>query len=347
MTQLISITRLENWFDLEPFIVGGIATILAWVFYYFFLKTISAQRHFNLRKRFQSLVVLFGMFSLLSIAYWSIKYFHAEEIEHAKFYFYWAVVTVYVGAFVVIRMAQICLYLYLFFSHLKVGVPRLIANSFTFLFATVLLIWLTSEIFNFNVTHLIATSAIFSVILGLALQDTLGNLFSGFALQIDRPYSIGDWVEVGSGGQQWIGQIQEINWRATLLMSFMDEMISIPNKTMAQSHVIILSNEKGSARCSQQYRLNFDVELEQAKAILLKVFNSSSGVSQSPGPRLLITDMTESWVTLKVFFTLSDYSLRYRVADELYQKALGELQKHQVKMGFSKIQLMPTTISQE
>lgn len=339
MNQLISLSRLENWFDLEPFIVGGVVTLLAWILYYFFLKTISTQRHFNLRQRFQNLLISFAIFSSLALVYWIVKFYHGREPDFAKFFFYWAVVTVYVGAFAVIRMAQICLYLYLFFSHLKVGVPRLIANSFTFLFATVLMGWLTSEVFNFNVTHLIATSAIFSVVLGLALQDTLGNLFSGFALQIDRPYSIGDWVEVGSGGQQWMGQIQEINWRATLLLSFTDELISIPNKTMAQSHVLVLSNEKGSARCSHQYRLNFGADIEQAKKIITDVYNSTKGVSHNLPPRILITDMTDSWIVVKIFYTLEDYAMRYRVGDELYQRTVGELQRAQVKMGFPRIQL--------
>lgn len=340
MSNLISLSRLENWFDFEPFVVGGVVAILAWAFYFLFLKNISEQRHHNLRKRFRSFATMLAIFALLSLVYWVLKTNEILANEWNRIFIYWAILTVYMGAFAVIRLAQICLYLYLFFSHLKVGVPRLIANSFTFLFAVILLGWMTSEIFAFNVTHLLATSAIFSVVLGLALQDTLGNLISGFALQIDRPYSIGDWVEVNSAGQKWVGQIQEITWRATMLVSFSEELVLIPNKNMAQSQVLILSHQRGSARCHHLYRFDFKADSEIAKNVLLAIYLQHGAVLKDPPPRILITELAESYLVMKVFFSVSEFALKYRIGDELYRQALAELKVKKLSLAVAKMQLI-------
>lgn len=65
----------------------------------------------------------------------------------------------------------------------------------------------------------------FSLILGLALQDTLGNLFAGVALQLDKPYEIGDWIEISPRAQVWVGQVEEISWRATTMIGLFDELL--------------------------------------------------------------------------------------------------------------------------
>ena len=69
------------------------------------------------------------------------------------------------------------------------------------------------------------------------MQDTLGNLFAGVALQFDKPYEIGDWIEIHNSGQKWVGQIYEITWRATLLIGFVEEFITVPNRVMGQSEI--------------------------------------------------------------------------------------------------------------
>ncbi|MEP6783322.1 MAG: mechanosensitive ion channel domain-containing protein, partial [Acidobacteriota bacterium] len=61
--------------------------------------------------------------------------------------------------------------------------------------------------------QLLTTSAVGAVVVGFALQDTLGNLFSGLAIQIEKPFRVGHWVQIGERE----GQVQEITWRATKL----------------------------------------------------------------------------------------------------------------------------------
>ena len=91
------------------------------------------------------------------------------------------------SAIVFIKVTRILVFEYLYLSHMTVEFPLLLVNMFTLLLSIAVATWFAAEIFGVRLTPLLATSAVFSLVLGLALQDTLGNLFSGIALQFDPP----------------------------------------------------------------------------------------------------------------------------------------------------------------
>ena len=92
----------------------------------------------------------------------------------------------------------------------RIDAPTLIRNIFTIVAFTVLFLIAFTFLFpGVNLGALFTTSAIFGVILGLALQDTLGNFFAGISLQADRPFQVGDVITVGA--QRHTGVIEEIN----------------------------------------------------------------------------------------------------------------------------------------
>ena len=89
--------------------------------------------------------------------------------------------------------------------------------------------------FGVSVTGLVATSGIIAIVLGLALQSTLGDLFSGVAIGIDRPFGIGDlvWIE---GGIE--GRVVETNWRSTRILTSSSDVATIPNSVVAKSRLM-------------------------------------------------------------------------------------------------------------
>ncbi|MBL7544079.1 MAG: mechanosensitive ion channel [Bdellovibrionaceae bacterium] len=234
-------------------------------------------------------------------------------------------------------MAQILVYLILFYKNMSQGIPRLIANLFTVVFSFFVISILASEVFSIHITTMLATSAVFSLVLGLALQDTLGNLFSGVAMQIGQPFKIGDWVEISSDSKKWLGQIQEVTWRATFLSSFADETIMIPNKTMAQSQIIIFSNQQKPNRESLTFRIDFQQNLLLAKQVLGAIVANVDGVMQDPGPRVLLTDTNESWIVMKVFYSVHDFSMKYRIADTILERTIEGFIANKINFASTKI----------
>ena len=222
----LPIDKIEHFIQLESFSALFFALLLGWIFYKAFLKKISEKRHTALKKRFLKTTSYLTISALMAFCHWSVVGSVSSDYYALKIANYIALLAFIVLITILIRLAHIYIYLYLFFANMSVGVPRLIANLLTLLFSTFIISWIAADVFGFNIATVLATSAICTIVLGLALQDTLGNLFSGVALQIERPFHLGDWVEINNGSEKWVGQIQEITWRATSLISFSDELLS-------------------------------------------------------------------------------------------------------------------------
>lgn len=311
----LPIEKIEYFIQFESFVVLTVTLLLGWIFYQLFLNKITEKRHASLRYRFIRTSFYLSISMVLALFHWGVVTATWTDYYYLKIANYVGLVSFLFLITVLIRLAQIYVYLYLFLASMGQGVPRLIANLFTLIFSTFIVSWIAADVFGFNLATVLATSAVFTIVLGLALQDTLGNLFSGVALQIERPFQLGDWVEVHNGSEKWVGQISEITWRATSLIGFSDELIVIPNKTIAQSQLMIFSQNNKPARFSQQFRFNFDVDVLKAKSAILEGLKSIPEVLSDPEPRVLLMEVTESWVSVKVFYSIADYGRKFRIGD--------------------------------
>lgn len=336
----IPLDKIQYLIQLETFVVCGTILALSYAFYLIFLRAISEKRHRSLKERFVKTVYFFVFTTIISSVHWWIFSQTDANVLTIKIGSYLSVFALFLGAITLIKMAQIIVYLYLFFANMSHGVPRLIANMFTFAFSLVIVGLIASTIFGIHLSAVLASSAIFSLILGLALQDTLGNLFSGVALQIDKPFEIGDWLEVMNGQDKLVGQVQEITWRATYLLGLGDETILIPNRTIAQSQMLIFSKNHKPPRFNQLFRIQFGTDIELVKNILLNVVKSNPNVLEETEPRVLVMETSESWITLKVFYSLSDYGLRFRTGDVILRQILKEFEKNNIHFATPSMKLV-------
>lgn len=337
------IEKIQFFIQHETFVILGVITVVSYLIYKLFLKEISLKRHTNLKNRFKTTSYYLITSFIFSMIHWTLsKDFNGTFLE--KISDYSAFVTLAILSMTVIKVSQIVVYLYLFYQNISQGIPRLIANLFTFVFSIFVYSYLASEIFNIQVTAMLATSAVFSLVLGLALQDTLGNLFSGVAIQIGQPFKIGDWVEITSDSKKWLGQIQEITWRATFLTSFADEWIMIPNKTLAQGQIIIYNNQIKPNRESLVFRIDFHQDIARAKKVLHELVAANTGVMNDPAPRVLLTETTESWAVMKVFYSVHDFSLKYRIADQILDSVILGFRKEGLQLAQSKISVTTSPV---
>ncbi len=329
----IPVDRIHIFIQLEPYLTLALAILGAWLFYSFLLKRISARRHITLRRRFVKTILYLTLSAMMAGFHWIMLESDIKDFYTLRFNNFIALIAFIVLVTVAIRLSQIYVYLYLFFSNIRTGVPRLIANLFTLLFSSVLIAWLAAEVFGIHLATVLTTSAIFTIVLGLALQDTLGNLFSGVAMQIERPFQIDDWVEIQSGGETWIGQVYEITWRATSLVGFTDQLIIIPNKTLAQSQITIFSHHHKSPMLTHQFRLRFESDIDEAKDAVMAAVKAVDEVLHDPPPKVLLTDVTESYIFIKVFFSLRDYGKKIEATDHVISNVLEAFASKKIKTG--------------
>lgn len=323
--QLIPQERIEQLLTLEPMMLLVALSVGAWAFYKFFLRGVTSDRHRTLTGLFSNLAYHLAATELLFLVYISSAYLPDTGLPIDRLVPYLGFLTMLEGCVVFVKISRILLFEYLFISHMRVGVPLLLVNIFTLMLTMILGAWLVREVFNIRLATFVATSAVLSLVLGLALQDTLGNLFAGVALQFDKPYELGDWIEIQSTGHRWVGQVQEVSWRATVLNGFSDELITIPNRVVAQAQVTNYATRIRPIARSQLFRIPFGTDAESVRRILVEAANSVSGIRKDIPPSVLINETAESWVTFKLVYFISDFGSQYLLADRILSESLARL----------------------
>lgn len=321
----VAIEKIDAFVEIEPALVVLGFALISWLISKVFFRDISLDRRRTLDGLIKNLAynLIFGI--PLFVLYMLLERMDYEGKSLERFLSYLGLTVIFFGATVFIKATRILVFEYLYLSHMRVAFPVLLVNLFTLLLSLILGSWIGTEIFNIRLAPILATSAIFSLVLGLALQDTLGNLFAGVALQFDKPYGIGDWIEIQSDGHKWVGQVSEVSWRATVLISFTEELITVPNRVMSQAQISNFSSKYRPIIRTLVFRLSFDADVDTVKALILDVIQSFPEVRKIPRPLVLISETTESWVGFKAVYYIDDYGIQFILADKIYMKIISSL----------------------
>ena len=201
----------------------------------------------------------------------------------------------------------------------RIDAPTLIRNIFTIVAFTILFLIAFTFLFpGVPLGSLFTTSAIFGVILGLALQDTLGNFFAGISLQADRPFQVGDVIVVGA--QRHTGVVEEISWRAIKIRTFSNHVVMIANSNAAREPIEVCPRDNLNARTVFFNTLYSD---SPAKTIhvVREAVREAENVSSKVTPVVRIRDLGENAVDYEVKYWLEDYA-KYNDTDALVRQRI-------------------------
>jgi small-conductance mechanosensitive channel len=154
-----------------------------------------------------------------------------------------------------------------------------------------------------NVLPVLATSTVVTVVVGLALQDTLGNLISGLALHAEKPFELGDWILVD--GIE--GQVVYMGWRATRLRTFSSDMVALPNSVIARARLQnFYAPDKLCSRIVEQPVL-LSAAPEAVEAAIGRAAARVARVRADPAPRVRLVQVTPLFQRYAVRFWIDDF----------------------------------------
>jgi small-conductance mechanosensitive channel len=238
----------------------------------------------------------------------------ADTIVNVVVMVLWAILA-YLG----VRAVNYLIFVLLFRLRRGYDAPTLVRNVFSIIAFTLLFLLIFSIFFpNVNLGALFTTSAIFGVILGLALQDTLGNFFAGISLQADRPFQVGDVITVGA--LRHTGVIEEITWRAIKIRTFQNHVVLINNSNAAKEPIEVCPRDNLNARLVLFNTLYAD---SPAKTIhvVREAVREADNVSDRITPIVRIRNFGDSSVDYEVKYWLVDYA-KYNDTDALVRQRI-------------------------
>ena len=167
---------------------------------------------------------------------------------------------------------------------------------------------------------ILTTSALLTAVVGLAMQDTLGNLVSGLALQLQRPFDVGDWVELDNGQQ--VGRVTEVTWRATTVMTLDHVEVILPNAGLARAAIRNYSRPSPLARRRVLVNVSSASAPHDVHDALVAAAREVAGVLAAPAPFARTRSFAESSIEYEVLFFIDDFahaiSIEGSVRDRIY-----------------------------
>ena len=176
------------------------------------------------------------------------------------------------------------------------------------LWGLVLLVVLRQD-FTVDLTPLLASTAVVAVVVGLALQESLGNIFSGLTLQMGRAFAPGDWVRLDN----FVGRVQGIGWRSTALITRANEKLDIPNALMAKDALVNYSI--GAVADDLKIGLSYTAPPNYVREVILEALRNIPGVMQYPPPEVFTWEFGESAMQYRVRYWMSDFADIDRLRD--------------------------------
>ncbi len=158
------------------------------------------------------------------------------------------------------------------------------------------------DFLGINVMPFVAGAGVLGVAVGFAAKDTLSNLIAGILLIIDRPFEIGDRIEVWSapaGSSTW-GDVIDIGLRATKIQTTDNIIIVIPNNEIMTRDIVNYTLISSKIRVRINIGVSYDTDIEKAKAAILQVALGTPWVAKDPAPKVVVRNFGESSVDLQV-----------------------------------------------
>ena len=194
-----------------------------------------------------------------------------------------------------------------FLPRMRVFVPRIVQDLIVAGFGVIALFGAASRA-GVNLSGIVATGAVLTAVIGLALQDTLGNLVGGLALQLDSTVRVGDWIRV----QEVSGRVTEIRWRSTSIETRNWETVVIPNSVLTRSSVTVVGRRAGE---SPRWRrlVEFQVDYRYAPTLVietvLKALHAQpiENVAEQPRPNCVLMGFGDSAARYIVRYWLLDF----------------------------------------
>jgi small-conductance mechanosensitive channel len=178
------------------------------------------------------------------------------------------------------------------------------------------------DILGINVMPFIAGAGIVGVAIGFAAKDTLSNLIAGILLIIDRPFEVGDRIEVWSapaGSSSW-GDVIDIGLRATKIRTTDNIIVIIPNNEIMMRDIVNYTITSSAIRVRVNIGVAYDTDVAKAKAAILSVAKCVDWVLDEPPPKVVVRNFGESSVDLQLRVWISDARKRMDTISEITDK---------------------------
>jgi CRP-like cAMP-binding protein len=200
-------------------------------------------------------------------------------------------------------------------------------------------------VWRYDLTKLLTALGVGSIVIGLALQEPLGNVISGLMLMLERPIKIGDWINT----EGVVGKITEINWRSVHVETPLRELRIIPNSCLYKGTFSNLARPTPVRTEMLDLGFSYDDPPNKVKDVLMGLLRTTPGILADPAPVIRTVNYADFSIIYKVIFSVGRQEDLYEARDAFMTRVWYAARRHGLTIPFpiqTEIQVGPDDLKQ-
>lgn len=175
----------------------------------------------------------------------------------------------------------------------------------------VLVGWGLNELLDIQIGSLLTSSAILTAVIGLSMQDTIGSLFSGLLLQVEKPFKEGDWIRVGDVE----GWVSAMTWRYTKVVTVEGNEVLLPNNAVAKERLINYDRPEPALRQTLYIPAPPATPPVAVKSAILTALGRAEGVPRVPAPTVRLHEIRDDRLIYAATYHVASFTARLAATD--------------------------------
>jgi small-conductance mechanosensitive channel/CRP-like cAMP-binding protein len=207
----------------------------------------------------------------------------------------------------------------------NVVAPQLLRQIFSIVVYLLLFAGALKVIFDYEIRTALTGGAVLAAVIGLALQDTLGNLFSGIALHMEGAFDVGDVLHSG----EYVGVVESVSWRATRIRGFNNQTIVLPNSVIARERLEVFQHSRLTARVLP-VSVDYNIPPATVIGILSQAAAHVEGVARDLPCFTRVASFADSAVIYEIKYHTRDYGNRDRMDADIRKAVWYALHRNKI-----------------
>jgi len=212
----------------------------------------------------------------------------------------------------------------------KVKAPKFLSQVIGLVVFVLAIFIVIGGIYGYSIEGAVFGSTVVVGIIGFAMQDLLGNIIAGLALELGKPFKTGDWLIVD--GQH--AEVIEVNWRSTKLRTNDDVYLDLPNKSIVGAKIINLTYPTRQHAIRLTVGFDYQTPPNLIKDVMVRAASEVPGVLATPSPKVFLKDFADSAVQYEIKFWLEDESRYNDIVDGIRTNIWYAAKRHAIRIPF-------------
>ncbi len=191
--------------------------------------------------------------------------------------------------------------------------------------------------FGQDVSSVVAALGIGGLAVSFAAKETLGNMFAGFTILVDRPFRPGDRIRLATGE---VGDVIEVGTRSTRVKLLDQNMLIVPNSELVNTRVVNFNFPTHSTRAQLEVGIAYGADVERAKQIVVEAIQAQPEITEPPAVHL--AGFGDSALNISAYYIISEYANAGAIQDRVRTRVYTEFQKAKIKIPYPTRELIHT-----